>query len=96
MIDFDNIGTIFTTDDFDEEPLPALPPKWRAHRWWQEAPGDHPGFDDLEDHAVHTIERYARPVLTRLNATDNDPVLEHRGKMVSLNALLAPFRPWYE
>lgn len=97
MIDLEGVGIVFTTDDFDElevEPLPAVAPKWRALRWWQDAPGDQPSFDDLESHACYTIERYARPVLDRLHASDDDPVLEYRGKMVSLNDLLAPFRLW--
>ncbi|WP_156359347.1 hypothetical protein [Sphingomonas sp. Leaf242] len=95
MFDFESLGTVFGIDDFDEleaEPLPALAPRWRAHRWWQDAPHDHPGFDDLEAHACYTIERYARPTLDSLNASDDDPVLEHKGKMVSLNELLAPYR----
>ena len=97
MIDFEGIGTIFGVDDFDTldvEPLPALAPKWRAHEWWHESTDDHPGFHDLEERACYDIERYARPVLTSLNASDDDPVLEHRGKMVSLNDLLAPYRLW--
>ena len=92
MIDFepfdlDDIGLTVTDLDLPPSPLPPVPPAWVKPRWW------HP-HETLEDHAIATIERYARPTLTRLDAGEDDPVFLHRGERVSLRDLTAPFEPW--